>query len=397
MKKLLFIALSAALCLAVAMPAMAKVSLSGMLTTDYYYIDQDENVGNGSPAGRLGESLGRTFFNVPQALNRLTAQYANDDNSLRGYIQVRAGVGTGQGTTESVVWEFIWIDWQINPANYLRFGKQTQAFAIMAPQQYLGQASAHIVGAGFGNVHGGTARVGARWYTKFSDAVRMEVALYDPDNDNAEAPLIGAPSIPTASITEENTIPRLDVALPMTFGNFTIEPSGTYLSQDYTNIAGGADDSLDIWALCVGLNFGMGMFSFQGEITYGQNLGNGNYVGGGYPASGYDSNGDGFVDKVSDTDVLSWWAQVGLKLGPSTLYFIYGMINQQNDDDGAQGAKTDFDQTMYGISWPISVAKGFTLRPELMFYDYDDSAQIKGSTLDRGSEWILGVQAMLVF
>jgi len=52
---------------------------------------------------------------------------------------------------------------------------------------------------------------------------------------------------------------------------------------------------------------------------------------------------------------------------------------------------------MYGISWPISVAKGFTIRPELMFYDYDDSAQIEGSQFDRGSEWVLGVQAMLVF
>jgi len=391
MKKLLVIALSAALCLAVAMPAMAKVNVGGMISTDFFYLSQDEQLLGGT------EGLDRTFFQVPQALNRLNVSYANDDNSLRGYIQVRFGVGTGRGITESEYWELAYIDWQINPANYLRFGRQTQTFAIYAPQQMLGQGSGHIVGAGFGNVHGGTARTGVRWYSKFSDAARLEVQLLDPDNDNGEALFIGAPPTTGNAVNEENVLPRLDVSVPLTFGNFTIEPSGTYLTQDYTNIAAGIDDSADAWGLACGLGFSAGMFSFNGEIVFGQNLGSGNYVGGGLPASGYDSNADGIVDKVEDTDVLSYWLQVGLKLGPSTLYLIYGNINVQNDNDGALGAKTDYDQTMYGISWPISIAKGFTIRPELMFYDYDDSAQVKGSTRDNGSEWVLGLQAMLVF
>jgi hypothetical protein len=52
---------------------------------------------------------------------------------------------------------------------------------------------------------------------------------------------------------------------------------------------------------------------------------------------------------------------------------------------------------MYGISWGIGVAKGFTIRPELNFYDFDSSAQLLGTTIDRGKEWLLGLQFQLVF
>ena len=41
MKKLLILAVAATLCFAVAMPAMAKVSVGGMVTIGYFYQDQD--------------------------------------------------------------------------------------------------------------------------------------------------------------------------------------------------------------------------------------------------------------------------------------------------------------------------------------------------------------------
>lgn len=399
MKKLLLIALSAALCLAVAMPAMAKVSVSGMLTTDYYYFDRDEQV-----PGVGGNGFTSTYFDMPKPLNRLTVQYANDDNSLRGYMQLRFGgritsggrASSTNGAAGETYINYAWIDWQLTPAAYLRFGRQTSAFAIMAPQQMVGTNTGHIVGIGWGNVHGGASWDAVRLYYKFSDAVRLELELVDPDTDNAEVVAAFPGESATAVVREENTLPRLDVALPITMGNLVLEPSVTYSVQDYDQVAGGADDSVDIYGVALGVNWGMGMFSFAGEIVYGQNLGDGAYSGGVGTASAYlDAAGN---LKVEDSEVLSWWAQVGLKLGPSTLYLIYGSCNVQNDNDTASSAKTDFTRTMYGASWPISVAKGFTIRPELMWYDYDDSAELQGNPpVDQGKEMIFGIQAQLVF
>jgi hypothetical protein len=53
---------------------------------------------------------------------------------------------------------------------------------------------------------------------------------------------------------------------------------------------------------------------------------------------------------------------------------------------------------MYGLSCPISIAKGFTIRPELMGYDRDSGATV-GNTTERnfGKEYIVGVQFQLTF
>ena len=53
---------------------------------------------------------------------------------------------------------------------------------------------------------------------------------------------------------------------------------------------------------------------------------------------------------------------------------------------------------MYGVSVPISIAKGFSIRPEFMYYDFDSSAQVGGvSGVDLGNEWLLGLQFLLAF
>jgi hypothetical protein len=282
------------------------------------------------------------------------------------------------------------------------------------------------VGAGYGNVHGGTSRIGARWYVKFSDAARLELQLLDPDNDSAET-IAGSVTVNVVNVTalgvttavqsittsvfpvagtgvlrEETVIPRLDVSLPLTFGNWVIEPSGTYLTQKYDEVGSGAEDSITIWGLCAGLRFGAGMFSFAGEITYGQNLTVGNYVGAATPPSGGRPNVSllpiAFTDtagnlQIEDVECLSFWAQVGLKLGPSTIYGIYGQNNQEAD---VVGIRNEIERKMYGISWPISIVKGMTIRPELMWYDQDTKATLAGTEVNLGKEWIFGVQTMLV-
>lgn len=396
MKKFLVMMLAAGVCLAFAMPAAAKVTIQGMLTTDIYYLDQDEHFGaTGGLLPDNGNGLEQTRIDMPPALERLTVKWANDDNTVRGYIQLRGGGRGGASVAGGdVYFNYLWIDWQLSPTFYLRFGRQTQAFAIMAPQQFLGQNSGHIVGAGFGNVHGGSARDAVRAYIKLSDNVRLELQALDPDNDSAEV-VSGFTPTPGGILREENTIPRFDVAVPITLGNVTIEPSGTYLTQDYDQVGANQDDSVDIWGLALGVKAGFGVFSFAGELTIGENLGVGNYAGGTNAVPSFFVSGG--RTNVEDAQIMSWWGQVGIKLGPSTLYLVVGQNSVELDNAGAVGAKTEIDRAMYGISWPIAVSKGLTLRPEAFVYDFDDGATVAGTPQNLGEEKVVGLQVMLTF
>jgi hypothetical protein len=332
---------------------------------------------------------------------------------IGGFIEVRGGGSLGgesitdPGADVSVEWTYGWIDWRFNPNVYLRVGRQTQAFAIMAPATTMGwngRGGPHIIGINFGNVHGGSSRDAIRLYWKFNDMVRLELQAMDPDNDPNYVPGVTLQQPATlggGTVTEENTIPRFDISLPITIGNFVIEPSGTWVQQKANAVEAGDDDSLDCYGIAVGIKAGFGPVILGGEFTWGQNLGNANYAGAAnWGATAYDADGDGDADIVEDTDGYAWWFHLGFKLGPATIFGIVGENNTDNDGSPVAGDALEFDidHWMYGVSVPISVAKGFTVRPEFMYYDYDSSAEVGGVTgVDRGDQWLLGVQFQLVF
>jgi hypothetical protein len=156
-----------------------------------------------------------------------------------------------------------------------------------------------------------------------------------------------------------------------------------------------------MYGLSLGGTGSWGMFSATAEVTWGRNLGGGSYRGAeeARPVAYLDSTGN---IKIADADVLAYLLDVGFKFGPNKIDLYYLSIKYENDGDPSLAqssdiAQYDFTQTMYGISWGIGVAKGFTIRPELNFYDFDSSAQIDGTTVDFGKEWLLGLQFQLVF
>jgi len=408
---------------------VAKIKIGGMITQDVLYFDQDSsrtrsetfynNTGvpvYPSPAYNPQSKFSATDIRMPQALNRLNVAYSNDDNTIRGFIEIRGGTNAGggidvldtPGNMSAFVWNYAWIDWVLSPNDFIRFGRQTQAFAIRAPSQMVGSARGHVVGNGFGNIHGGTSRDGIRWYHTFTDTVKLEVMLLDPDNDGAETIGAFSPQViggATANVLEENWMPRIDVALPLNFGNVRLWPSGTYLQQKYDQVGPGREDTIDIWGLALGGQVKVGPLTFDAEVTYGQNLANGNYVGaatgsGAGMAAGFSANA-ALVgnDAINDSKVTAWWLDVGWAIGPATIHGIVGSSKFKREDD-ITPAGTNIDQTtwMYGVSIPISVAKGFTIRPEIMGYDLDTSANV-GNTTERdfGKEYLVGVQFMLVF
>jgi hypothetical protein len=335
MKKLLILAVAATLCFAVAMPAMAKVSVGGMVTIGYFYDDRDsENVQGGILQGTTGTGQSGTEqveFSLIRPLNQITVRYASDDNNVRGFIQIRGGEEDGGSDTpggEPFVWNYSWIDWQITPNFYLRFGRQTQAASVQGPGNVTGSAwSNGIDSLGFRNYHGPSSIDGIRAYIKFNDMIRMEIAAYNPDDDNV-------PNV--FAVETENVIPRFDVAIPIDIAGWHFEPYGSWLTKEIDSMDAGDDDSLDIWAVGFSLRGGFGPFVAAGNISFGQNPGDGTlstgtpvkYVNGNVRrAAAYDVDGDGDLDAISDADTWGFYFEAGSSSVPRDLWlFTASMI-----------------------------------------------------------------------
>ena len=422
MKKFFIVAIVALVCLGLTMPAVAKVKVGGRIVQDIlYYSANDSRVrssqtfaGGGVPAfpvvaANPDSSFSSVDFRLPFPLNRLNVAYSNDDNTIRGFIELRGGTGVdnmdAKAATSVFVWNYAWIDWVLSPNDYLRFGRQTQSFSIRAPSQFMGFNRGHIVGQQFGNLNGGSSRDGARWFHKFNDTVDLVIGLYDPRTDGAEPIKLFSPAViggATATVLEENVLPRLDVAVPLNFGSFKVWPSFTYLQQKFDQAAPGTEDTIDVWGISVAAQFATGPLTFDAEITVGENLGVPSYAGAAIALPvGWNANASAGAgnDSINDAKVTSWWLDVGWKVGPATIHGIVGALGMKREDDPtAAGSNADITRWMYGISVPIAIAKGFTIRPELMGYDLDTGATIGNTTeVDFGKEYLVGVQFQLVF
>jgi hypothetical protein len=412
MKKFFIITLAAALCLALALPAMAKVTAGGRATLDWSYLSQnDEAASGGVSAGSTPSSNGFDNMNFvpPATLNRLNVKYTSDDGALTGMVEFRGGGPDDGGSTVGFL-NYAYIQWQITPNNSITFGKQTTNFARFIPNQWVGTHVETILGVGFGNINHTTARTGIKGYWRISDMLGLVWGLYEAGVTFPEPGLAIVTSSVSFLTNPENKLPRVDLALPIRFPWGRIEPSVSFAKAEYDQIPAG-DDSYTMWGVSLGGEGSFGMFSFVAELTWGQNLAGGSYRGaeGQGAASGAGAIPVAYaltpgVATIADGECIAWFIDVGFKFGPSKVDLMYGQIDYENDEGPAsQPTLYKYTQAFYGISWAIGVAKGFTIRPELTFYDYDKDAQFANSvtgaleTENLGKAWLLGIQFMLVF
>lgn len=428
MKKFLIVTLAALFCVAWTMPAMAKVEMEGMITTDVFYMKQSgERTGNqlGDTAGSLAGSTGVvqnqstpddgiTELNIypPVSNNRLRMLYHSDDKVLSGLIETRYG---GPDNASGLDVYYAWLDWRPNDTFHLRVGRQPETFAIYAPGAAgMGYNDGFTLLTNFGNLHASSEDM-VKAYVKFNDMIRMEFSLTDPARDNGEAPV----AFPRETVNgvqavarEEDTLPRIDISFPIKIGKLELEPSATWLRQSYDQVASGFEDKVDLWGVALGGKMGFGPLTISGEITYGQNLGDDSYTGAGSAgarlharevavARAYDSSGDGVNDSIQDADYLGAWIQFDFAFGPATLQAAVGMEQIQSDAIRNIGEQ-DITRWGYAIALPISVAKGFIVKPNFIYHDLDDGAldgvnSLNNLTTDFGTEWLLGVAFQLTF
>jgi len=442
MKKLFVGAMAALFCVAFTLPAFAEVKVEGMIQADAYWFKKSkERIIGGlrdGAAATTQDDWSTTRMALPQPSNRISVRYTGEDKVVNGFIQIRTGgsrgnqnlvannLNAGVASESAFSWEYAWIDWHVNPSLYFRFGRQDQVFqnAYATTAQGLGWNDNHIIGLGFGNFSA-QSRDGIRAFVKFTDNVRMEVAAYDPNTETsslfatAGTEFAALPSTrPGGVAVEANVIPRFDISLPIKIANFTIEPGFTWLKQQWDQVAIG-DDSYDIWGVGLGMSAAFGPFSLMGEITYGQNLGSGQYIGAANaiqtaPVAGGNTAAPTYIaalNRFEDTDNLMAFLQGTFNFGPFAIQGVVGFCKGKNDGNpniaqAVDAQEWDVTTWMYGMAFPIYVTKTFTITPSVFYYNFDKSATIgsvaavNGSfanDVDLGYEVIAGVNFNLAF
>ena len=192
-------------------------------------------------------------------------------------------------------------------------------------------------------------------------------------------------------------LPRIDIAVPLFFGPVSIYPGFLYQHRTVDAIAtvpAASDSSLDTYIGSLGVKAGFGGFTIAAEGNWGKNWANTQgLIGTSAPAmfAAAMLNTDG---STSDTTTYGYWFDASYKFGPVEPHVMFGQMKSKAD---LLGWSIDTSSTFWGFSVPIDLAKGFRIRPELMWYD-DGEFQLQGvDEVSLGSYAIYGVQFQVTF
>jgi hypothetical protein len=411
MKKLFIIGLAAIFCLALAGPTMAAVKMGGSIAVDFGWVNFDKDL--------AGTDQSRVHFINDKIFTRWNGRFESEDGKLVGMLEIRGGASAQQyspvtGTTtynDDINWSYAYIVWRPKKNQSFQIGYQTHLVADQGPGPYplVVAFTRGTTASGFGELNHAARIVGFRWMTRFSDAVRFELALYDPGNNGGfgdyRDPAGDASVGPVTNGTEENILPMIEAKLPMYFGGARISVAGGYAQQEYKNIGGldtGAapkDEGFSMYLGTANLRWPIGIVTLSAEAFYGQNVGSG-WFGGmvgpnasfGQPVWNHDTGS--FEDATS----YGGWAGIQVKLGPGPIggYFSY----QQDEVEVSLTAgktKTENARTSYGINYILPLGKGFIMRPVINWYDFGDLKVTGSPDVKRGKLMNAGINFQLSF
>ncbi len=404
MKKLFIVGIAALLLVAFTVPAMAKVKIGGIIFTDFYYLDRDK--ANSQAWGYGDDAYQLTAIQVPY-ITRLYGRWTNEDN-VGMYIEF--GIGqTSQGiedqSSNGVILRHAYGWWDVTPDFQIMAGKSTTPFSPLDPSQLLGtnSGSVNIIGVGYGNFYSGRfAQV--RGEFKFGKWGRVALALVDP---NASARIVStyakyfpwdaAGAVQGVDYQTNTKLPRIDIGVPLYFGPVSVYPGFLYQHRTVDTLKpewSRFDDSVDTYIGSLGVKAGFGPFSVSAEGNWGKNWANTQALIG---TSGPAMFAAALINpsgKICDSTTYGYWIDAAYKIGPVTPHVMFGQMHSEVDFNYSN---IDTTSTFWGFSIPIDLAKGFRVRPELMWYD-DGEYQFAGTDeIDLGKYAIYGVQFQITF
>jgi len=404
MKRLFIAGVSLVLLVALTVPTTATTKIGGILFTDFYYLQRDKDnaydlgVGNGSSPYNV------TAIQIPN-ITRLYARWTNEDN-VGMYVELGLGQDSGavdESTSTGVELRHAYGWWDVTPTIQILAGKTTTPFSPLYPSQLLGTRSGtyNVIGVGYGDYYSGRL-VQVRGTFRFNENIRLAIALVDP---NGVADKVGEYG-PWEDLEDlydyqgSTRIPRIDIGLPIYLAPVHIYPSFLYQHRTVDRVGSWTpdmDNSLDSYVGSLGIKTGFGPLGFSAEGNWGQNWGNTRgLIGYSYPAvfAGAMVGNNG---RINNAETYSFWFDLSYRLGPVTPHVIYGEMRTKNK---FYDIDVETNSQMFGFSIPIDVAKGFRIRPELMWYDDGDiKVQEAGQGYSQGigRYAIYGVQFQITF
>jgi hypothetical protein len=290
-------------------------------------------------------------------------------------------------------------------------GKSTTPFSPLNPSQMLGtrSGSLNIIGVGYGNFYSGRfAQV--RGTFKFGKWGRVALAIVDPNGSQRFHPTYNNyfPYDRWGINYQTNTkIPRFDLAVPLYFGPVSLYPGFLYQHRTVDSNDTRYDNSVDTYIGSLGVKAGFGGFAIAAEGNYGQNWANTRgLIGTSGPSFLASAQLNPVSGKMNNSTTYSFWVDASYKIGPVTPHVMYGQEDSKVDVYGVNGEDWTLPTGQYnmvstsrfwGFSVPIDLAKGFRLRPELMWY-YDGEFQARGTDfVTLGNYAIYGVQFQITF
>jgi hypothetical protein len=395
MKKLFVLGMAALLLVAFSVPAMADVKIGGIIFTDFYYISRDKESMFNPNQGN--DSYSNTQIQVPN-ITRLYGRWTNEDN-VGMYIEFGLGQGGGgidmssSDDQNSAVVRHAYGWWDVNPMFQIMAGHSTTPFSPLNPSQLLGtrSGSVNIIGVGYGDYYAGRfAQV--RGTFKFGKVARLEIALVDPNGVMAAGQFY-----PTGYSANNTMIPRVDISVPLYLGPVHLYPGILWQRRGVDLPAGSTvDNTITTWIGTLGGKLGMGPFALSAEFNYGENWGNTRGLAGVSAPARIASASLKANNNINNAETYSFWVDLSYKFGPITPSLMYGQMKTKNKVSGTD-LNVEAKSQMYGISVPIDLAKGFRVRPELMWYD-DGDLKIDQLGSDKlGKYMIAGVQFQITF
>jgi hypothetical protein len=191
----------------------------------------------------------------------------------------------------------------------------------------------------------------------------------------------------------DSTMPRLEIAYDVKFGNFRLNLVGTHQSYEVVDTATNVGYDVTSYAVMGKLQAAFGPLSLSAGMYSGQNLKE--FGMGGLPATATSTwNGT----QILDTDQFGW--ALGAKFKVNDMFAVaagYGETDL-SQPSGVAGV-TDAEDTMkgYHLSAFVTVAKNFDINFEYGVKDWEDIRAAGGLPVDEGKDKYWGMEWILKF
>jgi hypothetical protein len=403
MKKLCIVSIAAIMCLALALPAVAEVKMSGGVEFMAYYLVgspetqeaaksyfdllpgflKDGTAAEQALYGNVNNLDDRKTFqmNLSNLLTNLRATYTNAKGTYGATFGIVGGQTNNWNSGYEIMMASTYMWWQIMPNVNVKIGKIDQFIGGLGPSSIIEHTEyerSYDPYAVYADKIGGTPVAGLTSFgnmsttsipgisvdVKVNDMVSVIFGIYDPDDDGT--PVITLVTNAGGTAMEEMVMPRLDIAVPIKWGNFYIQPVASYIKRSFENVVPTSEDEFTCYLVGASGSVKFGPITLSGEYVFGKNIGANNYSGPGstsaLPRLYNDSSGN---RHIADIDDKAWWFQVRWQATPQiAVQAAYGQWTGESDVNPASAIdEYTYKRSGYLANLWYSVGPNFFIVP----------------------------------